>query len=242
MMTIFVIVTVVLVFAAVIPLVWKIFSSLGNAEKERAQLLRTGVQAEAQILNVQMGGMQVAVHGHRHLGLRLVLAVQAPSHAPYQSGPYQVTADAMISELQIAQVQPGAFAVVRIDPKNPMKVIIEGIRSPMMQGQLIPIMTPSVPAGAKIGALVGIGGGLVGALVAVVVVAVNVDGIGLDSDSKREGDSICAQAIRCCELTAQGDAIKNCKNMGKMGVPEQACKSMLEGSKSFAKMQGKTCR
>jgi hypothetical protein len=237
MMTLVVIGISVLTFGAVIPLVWKIFSSMGNAEKERARLIQSGQQAEAQILNVQMGGMIVAVHGHRHLGLRLVLGVQTPGRPPYQ-----VNAEALVSELQIPQVQPGASAVVRIDPMNPMKVIIEGIRSPHMQGQLIPIMTPSVPTGAKIGAVLGVGGGLVGVIVAVVVVAVNVDGFGLGSSDKSEGDGVCAQAIRCCELTAKGDALKNCRNLGKIGVPEQACASMLEASKGFASMQGKTCK
>jgi hypothetical protein len=237
MTTLLVIGISVMVFAAIIPLVWKIFSSMGNAQKERARLLQYGHQAEAQVLNVQMGGMIVEINGHRHLGLRLVLGVQAPGRPPYQ-----VNAEAMVSELQIPQVQPGASAVVRIDPANPMKVIVEGIRSPHMQGQLIPIMTPSVPAAAKIGVALGVGGGLVGCIVAIVVVAINVDGCGLDASDKSEGDDVCAQAIRCCELTAKGDALKNCRNLGKLGVPKQACESMLEASKGFATMQGKTCQ
>jgi hypothetical protein len=100
---------------------------------------------------------------------------------------------------------------------------------------------PVVPAGAKIGLWIGVGGALVGVIVAVIVVAVNVGGVGLGSAS--EGDSVCAQAVRCCEVVAGGNAsAANCKNMGKLGVPSQVCESTLRSMKESAKAQGKTCR
>ncbi len=100
--------------------------------------------------------------------------------------------------------------------------------------------SPVVPAGAKIGLWIGVGGAVVGVLVAVIVVAVNVGGVGLGSAS--EGDSVCAQAVRCCEVVTAGNAsAANCKNMGKLGVPSQVCESTLESMKASAKAQGKTC-
>jgi len=99
---------------------------------------------------------------------------------------------------------------------------------------------PVVPAGAKIGLWIGVGGALVGVIVAVIVVAVNVGGVGLGSAS--EGDSVCAQAVRCCEVvTGSNPSSANCKNMGKLGVPSQVCESTLKSMKESAKAQGKTC-
>jgi hypothetical protein len=78
-------------------------------------------------------------------------------------------------------------------------------------------------------------------IVAVVVVLVNVGGAGLDRAS--EGESVCAQAIRCCEVVAAGNAsAANCKNMGKLGVPKQVCESTLKSMSEAARAQGKTCR
>jgi hypothetical protein len=99
---------------------------------------------------------------------------------------------------------------------------------------------PRTPAGAKIGLWIGLAGGLVGIIVAVVVVLVNVGGVGLGSAS--EGDSVCAQAVRCCEAAAKGNAsAANCKNLGKIGVPASACQSSLDSFRQAAKSQGRTC-
>jgi hypothetical protein len=101
--------------------------------------------------------------------------------------------------------------------------------------------TPQIPAGAKIGLWLGLGGALVGVVVAVVMVLVNVVGVGLDSAS--DGDGVCAQAIRCCEVAAQGNAsAANCKNMGKVGVPESVCEQSLRSFSEMAKAKGKTCK
>ena len=105
---------------------------------------------------------------------------------------------------------------------------------------MLPIASPQVPAGAKVGLFVGLGGALVGVVVAVVVVLVNVGGVGLDSAT--EGSDVCAQAARCCELTASGPAAQNCKNLGKLGVPKAACSQSLQSFRDLATSQGKTCR
>ncbi len=120
-----------------------------------------------------------------------------------------------------------------------------GMYSPGMGGMgghgMMPIGgTPAMPAGAKIGLWIGIGGALVGVIVAVVVVFVNVGGVGLGSAS--EGDGVCAQAVRCCEVVAAGKpSAANCKNLGKLGVPASACESSLKSFSDSAKTQGKTC-
>ena len=79
--------------------------------------------------------------------------------------------------------------------------------------------------------------------VAGLVVAVNVGGLGLDTDFLGGGgDGVCAKAAACCEVVAAGkESRKNCRNLKKLGVPEASCKSALEGFERSAKSMGKSC-
>jgi hypothetical protein len=259
---------------------------MNSAEVERQRLLREGIQASARILAVQMGGMTMQVGVHRHLQLQLHLEVQ-----PQGRPPYQAMLTTMVSELQIPQLQPGAPLTVRIDPRDPNKLAVEGAGSPGPAaygapaaaygapaagygapaagygappvgygapgmgappaygapapygepGGMVPIGgVPRIPGGAKVGMWIGIGGAVVGVIVAVVVVLVNVMGVGLGSAS--EGNSVCAQAVRCCEVAAGSNpSAANCKNLGKLGVPASACESSLKSFRDSAKAQGRTC-
>jgi len=93
---------------------------------------------------------------------------------------------------------------------------------------------------SNMGMWIGLGGAVVGLVVAVVVVAVNVGGLGLGSASK--GNGVCAQAVRCCEMVTAGKpSAANCKNLGKIGVPDAVCEQTLDSMRSAARSQGKTC-
>lgn len=81
-----------------------------------------------------------------------------------------------------------------------------------------------------IGAVVGIG-------VAVVVVAINVLGVG--GSTGGNGSEVCTQAARCCE--AIGGPAAACQNYGRVGVPDSACRTALDGYRSAASAQGKSC-
>ncbi len=250
----------VLVVGGVLFGVVKMLGGMNKAAAEQQRVLREGIQAGARLLAVQMGGMTMEVGGHRHLQLQLQLEVQPQGRPPY---PAMVTT--MVSELQIPQLQPGAQLTVRIDRMNPMNIALEaaGAPAPGMAPGFTPgfapgmapgfgppgaapmvrfAPTPAVPGGAKVGLWLGIGGALVGIVVAIVAVAVNVMGVGLDSAA--EGDGICAQAVRCCEIATVGNpsSQKNCKNMGKLGVPTEACTQTLEAMRDVAKAQGRTCQ
>ena len=244
--------------------IFRIFGGMGKASAERDRLLREGIQASARLIAVQMGGMSVSIGAHRHLQLHLQLEVQPQGQPPY---PTMLTT--MVSELQIPQLQPGAMLTIRIDRNDPSKLALEGAGSPAPQPYgaqpygaqpygaqpygaqpygapgIMPAMVPfgpppTVPAGAKIGLWLGVGGAVVGLIVAVIVVLVNVGGAGLDSAS--EGDGVCAQAIRCCEVVAAGNAsAANCKNMGKLGVPTNVCQQTLKSMQDSARALGKTC-
>ncbi|MGD0524630.1 MAG: hypothetical protein ABSE49_05785 [Polyangiaceae bacterium] len=250
----------------------RVFGGMRRAEAERQRLLREGIQAPARILALQMGGMTVQMGVQRNLQLRIQVEVQPPGRPPYQA-----LITAMVSELQVAQLQPGAPVTVRIDPMNPANLALEAAgsfypvgyaASPPAYGQpgmgmnvgmgmggmgvprgepgnwpgaMVAIGgLPPTPAGAKIGMWIGIGGALVGVIVAVVVMAVNVGGVGLGSAS--EGSGVCAQAVRCCEVAAANSPSKaNCKNLGKLGVPDSACQQSLDGFRQSAKAQGRSC-
>src|SRR5687768_4910265 len=118
------VITLVLV-GGVFFIFYKVFGGLKRANQERERLLREGVQASARVLSVQMGGMTMTVGVHRHLQLQIGLEVQPAGQAPYQT-----TLTTMISELQIAQIQPGVLLTVRYDPRDPNKLALEGVGAP----------------------------------------------------------------------------------------------------------------
>jgi hypothetical protein len=253
------VVTVVVVGGTLFGVV-KMLGRVDKAAAEQQRLLREGVQASARLVAVQMGGMTMTVGVHRHLQLHLQLEVHPPGQPPY---PAMLTT--MVSELQIPQLQPGAPLTVRIDRQNPANMAIEAAGAPAPQayqgapagfgqpgmhpgmpgmhpGMVAFAPAPVVPGGARVGLWIGVGGAILGVVVAVVVVLVNVVGVGLGGAS--EGDDVCAQAVRCCEVATAStpSSQRNCKNMGKLGVPKQACTQTLEAMRSMAAAQGKTCK
>ncbi len=134
--------------------VYRVISSLSRGEKERQRLLQSGVQAQARILNVQMGSMTVTTGVNRQLQLQLAVEVHRPGAAPYQA-----QFATMVSELQIPQVQPGAWMGVRVDPANPQNMAIEalGIPPPGTPGAPPYGAPPGMPGANPYAAPVGIG-------------------------------------------------------------------------------------
>lgn len=243
----------------------RVFGGMRRQQAETQRLLQVGVPASAQVLAVQMGGMTVTTGVHRHLQLVLSLQVQAAGRPPYGA-----SLTAVVSELQIPQLQPGAMVQVRIDPANPTKIALEAIGQapgraamggpaaaaaavPRMQygagpavaapggaPGLTPIQAPRMPAGAKVGLIIGIVAALVGMGVAVTVTLVNVGGVGLDSTP--DSSTVCGRAVACCQkVTPGGDAAAACQNLNKIGVPDEACQSSLDAFQRSAEAQGMTC-
>ena len=102
-------------------------------------------------------------------------------------------------------------------------------------------LAPLSPPGSGMRLWLGLGGGLVGVIVAIVVVMVNVGGVGLGSAG--EGNSVCARAVRCCTVVAaKNPSAANCKNLGKIGVPDAVCEQTLQSMKESARAMGKTCK
>ena len=142
------VVVIVIVFGSFlpfIPMMLRLFR--GNPDTQR--ILTTGIPARAMILQVQMGSMTVTVGVQRNLQLQITALVHPPNGQPYQ-----VMVTDMISELQVPQVQPGAWMQVRIDPMNPQKVAIEatGVQPGAMPGQApygAAAQFPNVPYGMQ---------------------------------------------------------------------------------------------
>lgn len=239
--------------------VWRVVGGLAKASAQDQQLLATGEPALARILNLEMGGMTVTVGVHRQLQVVLSLEVHRQGAAPYAA---RLTT--LISELQIPQLQPGAWVRVRLDPSNPARLALESAGQPPpgapYAGQApagvggavplgaaapwggapvgVPIVRAGLPTGAKIGLLLGVGGAIVGVLAAAVVVAINVGGFGLE----RQDDlsDVCGRAAACCKVVS-GDTAGSCNNLKKLGVPKSACESSLQGFQQSAQALGKTC-
>jgi hypothetical protein len=193
--------------------VFRMLAGLGQAEKNRQRLLQVGVPAHARVLGVQMGGMTVSVGVNRQLQLVIGLEVHRPGAAPYNA---QLTT--LVSELQIPQVQPGAWLAVRIDPANPSDMAIEalGVGPPgaapaaaaamagapgampgppqgMVGAQLGTPVAPMggfrLPMGAKIGLGVGVIGALVGIGAAVNALVLTNDVLGGSTGSGSTGSA-----------------------------------------------------
>lgn len=117
-------VTLIIVFSALLPivLVAVIVGGLLRGQQKTDTLLRTGIPARGRILQLGTTGGSVAVMGHRHL--KLVFTVEVH---PQMGAPYVANFQQLVSELQIASVQPGAMIELRIDPKNPAHMAMAGV-------------------------------------------------------------------------------------------------------------------
>lgn len=61
-----------------------------------------------------------------------------------------------------------------------------------------------------------------------------------DEKPKKKKGGVCAQAVRCCKVVAQGAAASACENFEK-GMPVEGCRQALDGYKQGAKALGKSC-
>lgn len=80
-----------------------------------SKLLQTGIPAEAKILKVWDTGTTV----NEQPEIELLLEVEPKSGARYET-----KTKAVVSRLQAAWYMPGARVGVRVDPKNPNRVVI----------------------------------------------------------------------------------------------------------------------
>jgi hypothetical protein len=133
----------IIVLSTLVPIVIiaVVIGGMMRSQASNDELLRTGLPARGRILQVGHTGGSVAVMGHRHLRLSLQLEVH-----PAQGAPYVAQTTQLVSELQLASVQPGAAVELRVDPKNPTRIALAGFGGPMgMQGQPMPGM-PGQPS------------------------------------------------------------------------------------------------
>ena len=95
-----------------------VFGGMFLRGRKRKQLLQTGVQANAQIVEIWDTG--VTVNNQPQIGMKLRVT-------PQTGMPYDVETKVIISRLQTAYYQPGASCVVRYDPNDQSSVAVESI-------------------------------------------------------------------------------------------------------------------
>lgn len=95
-----------------------VFGGMFLRGRKRKQLLQTGVQANAQIVEIWDTG--VTVNNQPQIGMKLKVT-------PATGMPYEVETKMIISRLQTAYYQPGVSCVVRYDPNDLSSVAIESI-------------------------------------------------------------------------------------------------------------------
>jgi hypothetical protein len=227
---------------------WRVIGGLLKGQARDKKLLQTGAQATAQVLSVQATGASVSYGGHRQPQVALGLQV-----TPQGGQPYQTQTVAYISELQIPQVQPGAILQIRYDRQNPNSIAIEAFggaapagAAPAPAGAPQPMAAVPIPMARQSfpkGAIVGIVIGLIGMAIAAYVVIVNVGGFGLGGQTETE--SICGKAAACCEKISEAsgnkESAETCKNLRKIGVPDQVCQTSYDGFLKAAESLKVTC-
>ena len=112
--------------AAIIAIIYFSFRVAFGSMIRQEKLMKTGVQAEATILEVKETGMTV---NEIYPVIKLVLEVRPP-----EGEPYQVETKESINRFDIPTFQPGAVLPVLFDPKNPKKVAV-GTKEELAAGQ-----------------------------------------------------------------------------------------------------------
>ena len=102
-------------------IVFMVFKNIGKGLSDKAKLLQTGIPAQARVLGVQHSGSSMSIGAHRHVELIMHLEIY-----PHGGQAYQLQTTQLISELQLATMQPGALLQIRIDPANPNNIAIAG--------------------------------------------------------------------------------------------------------------------
>jgi hypothetical protein len=235
-----------------------VLGGLGKEQKENERIIQTGMPAQARILGLQHTGMSVAVMGHRHLRLGIMLEVHVQGHPPYQA---QIMP--LVSELYISSLQPGAFVEVRIDRANPMKIALAGPSAGPMQQPMgmqpgfggAPMgMQPGVqPMGMGMGMAPGMGQQSMNRATRMVIImmlvttipvagillAVFVDWSSLFGSDDAPKGGYCKAAARCCKVIS-GPAAAACE--GLKDLPGVGCKDAWENYKQSAEAMGKSCK
>ena len=109
---IFVVVFVLVIFLILFFVFRKVFAPLGKQRK----LQRTGLAAEATILEVRETGWTV---NNIYPVVKLKLEVRPPG-----SQPYQAEVQTLIGRLDVPQYQPGTVVAVKYDPRHPSDVAL----------------------------------------------------------------------------------------------------------------------
>jgi hypothetical protein len=91
---------------------YKVFKKMGDSSRLR----QIGIPGTGQILSLSDTGMTI----NDNPQVALTLNVTSP-----HDGSYQVQTTSIISRLSIPRVQPGMSVPVKIDPQNPMNVVLD---------------------------------------------------------------------------------------------------------------------
>lgn len=87
-----------------------------TGETEAREIRRLGVSAKATVLKIWDTG--ITVNNNPVVGFLLEVV-------PEEGPPYQAETKAIISRLDIPQIQPGAVLPVKYDPENPKRVALD---------------------------------------------------------------------------------------------------------------------
>jgi len=116
---IIVLVSTIVPIVLVVFVIAKVFGGISKRTQDTEQLMATGMPAQGRVLGISTTGTSLTVMGHRHLDLVLQVEVQLPGRPPYVA---QFTQ--LVSELRVPSLQPGAMIALRVDPQNPVHMVV----------------------------------------------------------------------------------------------------------------------
>jgi hypothetical protein len=116
---IIVLVSTVVPIAFMVFIFAKVFGGITKRTQDTERLMATGMPAQGRVLGISTTGTSLTVMGHRHLDLVLQMEVQLPGRPPYMAQFNQ-----LVSELRVPSLQPGAMVQLRVDPTNPMHMVV----------------------------------------------------------------------------------------------------------------------
>ncbi len=95
-------------------------STLFGVSKDSQRILSTGKQARATVLQIgeNSGGGTITINDQPYLNLRLMVE-------DGERPPYEVSLNTVIPRAAIPQFQPGAVLPIRIDPQDPMNIVLD---------------------------------------------------------------------------------------------------------------------
>lgn len=160
---------------------------VARLRREHLEVLATGLPASGQVLKLDKTGRAEGTRLYPVLELQLELEVNLPGRPPYT-----VQTRQLVDEIRVAMVQPGSQVDLRVDAKDPQRVVVTDVASATDGGAPKPLFDLQRSRASLIivsaATLLGVG------------FFVSFGAFRYWTTLNAPADGFCAAAVRCCNL------------------------------------------